>query len=67
MDKSSVDKVIYVLLAIAVVFGVWTGYYFNAGDNTMIFVPMIIGIAVVFVLFHFVALREKILYGEIEE
>lgn len=67
MDKASVDKVIYVLLAIAVVFGVWTGYYFNAGDNTMIFVPMIIGIAVVFVLFHFVALREKISYGEIEE
>lgn len=67
MDKASVDKIIYVLLAIAVVFGVWTGYYFNAGDNTMIFVPMIIGIAVVFVLSHFVALKEKMLYGEIEE
>ena len=64
MDKSAVEKIIAALLVIAIALGVVTGYYFNAGDNTLIFVPMILGIIVVFVLTYFVDLRNKLVFGE---
>jgi len=56
-------KAIWVMLAVTVVDGMFTGYFYHSGKNDLMFYPLIVGFILVFILYWLINKRNDVIAG----
>lgn len=58
------SKAIKALGVAVVIVGIFTGYFFHKGDNNMMFIPLLIGFVLIFVMYYFIDKRAELVAGK---
>ncbi|MDC7951172.1 hypothetical protein PAA26_03750 [Methanomassiliicoccaceae archaeon COG_1] len=53
------NKLIPALMAVVVLIGFLTGYYYHRGDSETMFIPLSAGFVVLFVMYYFIDKRSE--------